>query len=44
MKTFSFIFAIMFWIVITATILMIFLEIARFIFLRIIKRIEYGYW
>jgi len=44
MKIFCFIFAIMFWIVTTATILMIFLEIARVIFLRIIKRIEYGYW
>ena len=44
MKTMCFIFAIMFWVAIVATILMLLLEISRTLFLRIIKRIEYGYW
>jgi len=44
MKTFCLIFAIMFWIVTIVTLLMVFGGIVRFIFLRIIKRIEYGYW
>jgi len=44
MKIICFIFAIMFWIAITTITFIVFWEIARSIFLKIIKRIEYGYW
>jgi len=44
MKIMCFVFAVLSWIAIVATVLILLLEISHTLFLRIIKRIEYGYW